>query len=127
MEKPHLTERAKELRRNETDAERLMWSWLRAKQINGIKFRRQQPIGGYIVDFVSFEKKLIIEIDGGQHNFDNNRENDRVRTEWFEAQGYRVIRFWNTDVYTNREGVLYKVVEAMEDPHPDPLPSQGEG
>ena len=96
---------------------------LRAKQLNGVKFRRQEPIGNYIIDFVSFEKKLIIEIDGGQHSIEENKANDEVRTQWLESQGFRIIRFWNNEVSSNLEGVIAQIREALGDhPHPDPLP-----
>jgi len=100
---------ARQLRHNQTDAERVLLSRLRGRQIEGIKFRRQQPIGEYIVDFVSFEKQLIIEIDGGQHNTLNNRINDHHRAEWLENEGYSVLRFWNDEVLLHTEEVLEKV------------------
>ncbi len=78
-----------------------------------MKFRRQESIGIYIVDFVSFEKKLIVEIDGGQHNIEENKANDKIRTQWLESQGFRVIRFWNNEVFTNLEGVLAQIVAAL--------------
>jgi len=128
MTKPSLTNRAKELRQSETEAEQIIWSWLRAKKLKGVKFRRQEPIGTYVVDFVSFEKKLIIEIDGGQHNFAENKTNDDARTEWLESQGFRVIRFWNNEVASNLDGVLTLIEEALAvPPLPDPLPRWGEG
>ncbi len=127
MEKPHLANRARELRRSETEAEQIIWSRLRRKQLNGAKFRRQQPIGSYIVDFVSFDKKLIIEIDGGQHSSEENMGNDAVRTEWLESQGFRVIRFWNNEVFSNMDGVFTQIREALEHPLPDPLPSPVRG
>jgi very-short-patch-repair endonuclease len=86
---------------------------LRDKQIDGVKFRRQQPIENYVVDFVSFEKRLIIEIDGGQHDEAENKKRDEQRTAWLEKDGYRVIRFWNNDVLLNIEGVLTKIKEAL--------------
>jgi len=82
----------------------LLWSKLRARQIEGCKFRRQAPIGKYIVDFVCHEKRLIVELDGGQHA--ENCETDRQRDKWLGEQGYKVLRFWNNDVLTNIEGVL---------------------
>ena len=128
MDKTHLVNRAKELRHSETEAEQIIWSWLRGKKFNGVKFRRQQPVGNYIVDFVSFKNKLIIEIDGGQHNVEQNQDNDKVRTQWLESQDFRVIRFWNNEVFSNLEGVLARITEILEvHPHPDPLPSKGEG
>ncbi|MBI4743833.1 MAG: endonuclease domain-containing protein [Actinobacteria bacterium] len=94
----------KQLRKNLTDAERLLWRHLRAKQLEGMKFRRQEPIGKYIVDFVCFEKKVIIEVDGGQHSEETEKDNER--DEWFKIQGFKVLRFWNNEVLTNTEGVL---------------------
>jgi very-short-patch-repair endonuclease len=82
---------AKDLRKRSTDAERLLWRHLRAKRICGLKFRRQQCIGDYIVDFVCFEKRIVIEIDGGQHT--DNREKDKVRDSWFKEHGFFVLRF----------------------------------
>ena len=81
MKNPNLVNRAKELRQSETEPEQIIWSWLRAKKLNGVKFRRQEPIGTYIVDFISFEKKLIIEIDGGQHSIEENKTNDELRAQ----------------------------------------------
>lgn len=104
---------ARELRQNQTEAERLLWSKLRSKQLASMKFRRQQPIGSYIVDFVSFESKLIIEIDGGQHNEQEAREQDLQRTGYLEGRGYRVLRFWNNEVLTNIEGVAEKIKESL--------------
>ena len=111
--KPNLTNRAKELRQSETEAEQIIWSWLRAKKLNGVKFRRQEPVGIYVVDFVSFEKKLIIEIDGGQHNLEENKATDEVRTQWLKSQGFRVIRFWNNEVSSNLDGVIALIEESL--------------
>jgi very-short-patch-repair endonuclease len=107
--KSRLSNLAKKLRKEMTIAERVLWRQLRAKQFENLKFRRQQPIGDYIVDFVCFEKKLIIEVDGGQHA--ENEEADRERTNWLEDRGYRVIRFWNNDVLRNCSGVMEKIME----------------
>ncbi|WP_075605012.1 endonuclease domain-containing protein, partial [Glaesserella parasuis] len=79
-----------------TDAEKLLWSKIRRKQLNGVKFCRQKIVGNYIVDFLSFDKKLIIELDGGQHA--DQVEYDKKRTAFLEQQGFTVIRFWNTEV-----------------------------
>jgi len=87
-----------------TFAERVLWKHLRSKQLNGLKFRRQQPIGPYIADFVCYEKRLIIEVDGGQHAVDV--EKDRVREQFLNGEGFRVIRFWNNEVLGNINGVL---------------------
>jgi very-short-patch-repair endonuclease len=113
MAKPSLSSRPQELRHAETEAEQIIWSWLRTKKLNGVKFRRQEPIGKYIVDFVSFEKKLIIEIDGGQHSLEENRINDIVRTEWLQSQGFRLIRFWNNEVSSNLDGVITRIKESL--------------
>lgn len=95
---------AKTLRKRLTTTEKILWKHLRANQLRGLKFRRQEPIGNYIVDFVSYEKKIIIEVDGGHHL--KGKEKDSKRDEWFREQGFRVLRFWNNEVLTNIEGVL---------------------
>ena len=96
--------RARRLRNNPTDAERLLWLQLRRRNLGGFKFRRQHPMEGYIVDFASFDAKLVIELDGGQHA--DAVAYDMERTRRIEAKGYRVLRFWNNDVLTNFESVL---------------------
>jgi very-short-patch-repair endonuclease len=112
---------AKSLRQNLTKADQIVWRYLRNRQLAD-KFRRQQPLGPYIGDFVCFGKKLIIEIDGSQHS----PETDATRTEYLEKKGYRVIRFWNNEVIDNTEGV-FQAIEAVlgNTPHPNLLP-QGE-
>ena len=104
---------ARELRQRYTDAEKALWMKLRDRQIEGVKFRRQQPIGPYIVDFVSCQRNLIIEIDGGQHNEEKMTEGDEQRTMRLEERGYRIMRFWNNEVLTNVEGVLERIREAL--------------
>ncbi len=104
---------ARNLRHRQTDAEKKLWSVLRSRQFENIKFRRQEPIGRYIVDFVSLERALIVEIDGGQHNQHPDIEQDEVRTKWLENKGFRVIRFWNNDVLLNTDGVIFKIWEAI--------------
>ena len=104
----------RELRRQGTPAERALWHKLRDKQLAGVKFRRQQPLGSHIVDFVSFDKKLIIEIDGGQHNEDRIQGQDEIRAAWLNNQGFQVIRFWNNEVIDNLEGVIFKIQEALQ-------------
>ena len=104
---------AHRLRSNPTDAEQLIWTRLRAKQLDGAKFRRQQPIGPYVVDFASFEHNLVVEIDGGQHNEDHQRGLDERRTLWLQGEGFTVMRFWNNEVLGNLDGVLDKIVEAL--------------
>jgi very-short-patch-repair endonuclease len=108
------TTSARELRSNLTDAERCLWQKLKRRQIAGVKFRRQQPIGHFIVDFVCFERRVIVEVDGGQHA--EQLHYDKQRTRWLEAQGYRVLRFWNNDVLANTEAVAQAVLDAVEKP-----------
>ena len=118
---------ARELRNNGTDTERLLWRYLRNSQLEGVKFRRQQPIENYIVDFVSFDKRIVIELDGGQHA--ENVEYDEQRNACLRANGFIVLRFWNNDVIQNTEGVLHVIRQHCLQwlpPPPDPLP-QGEG
>jgi very-short-patch-repair endonuclease len=113
---------ARRLRLTPTDAEMRLWSRLRRKQLEGFRFRRQHPLGPYVVDFFCAEATLIVEVDGGQHAYDGER-----RTRWLEARGYRVIRFWNNDVLANTEGVLHTILDALRAaPHPD-LPLEGGG
>jgi len=107
---------AKSLRRNATNAERLLWQKLRNKQLEGYKFRRQQPIGNYIVDFVNFENLIIIELDGGQHAILKGK--DRNRDAWLQSQGFHVLRFWNNDVLENIDGVLAVIRKRMISPSP---------
>ena len=106
-----------------TDAETCLWRHLRAHRLDGQKFKRQQPIGNYIVDFVCFEAKLIVEVDGGQHN---ECVADTRRDEWLKSQGFAVLRFWNNEVLQNIEGVLTRILEALP-PSPQPLSHQGRG
>ena len=116
---------AKTLRKRSTDVEILLWRCLRDRQMEGLKFRRQQPIGRYIVDFVCFEKKIIIEVDGGQHAVETKK--DTERDEWFRSQGFKVLRFWNNEVLANTQGVLEVVrINCLSHPHPplNPLPSR---
>jgi very-short-patch-repair endonuclease len=113
LHKSNKTQLAKQLRRNQSEAEEKLWLNLWKRNLNNVKFRRQQPIGSYIGDFVSFEKRVIIEIDGGQHNESPGKEKDLKRTIWLESKGYRVIRFWNNEVLENLEGVLIKIKELL--------------
>jgi very-short-patch-repair endonuclease len=119
--------KARELRKNLTDAEQRLWQGLKRRQIEGVKFRRQQPIGDFIVDFVSFERRLIVEVDGGQHA--EQLAYDEKRTRWLEAQGYKVLRFWDNDVLANTEAVMQAVFDAVEQrastPHLNPPPQGG--
>jgi very-short-patch-repair endonuclease len=119
-------DRARELRGNMTEAEtKLRWR-LRQRQLNGHRFRRQVPIGPYIVDFACLSAKLVIEVEGGQH-FDSV-DHDERRTAWLEERGYRVLRFWHPDVLANTDEVLEAVLRALPaTPPPRPSPSGGEG
>lgn len=101
------------MRKNLTDAEKKLWRHLRLKNIGGNKFRRQQPIGKYIVDFVCLEKKLIVEVDGGQHSEEITYDNER--TAWLESEGYRILRFWNNEVLEDVEIVSEVILKALEE------------
>ena len=105
---------ARNLRRKQTDAERKPWSILRSRQFENSKFRRQEPIGKYIIDFVSIERELIIELDGGQHNQQPEQEKDEARTKWLDSRGFRVIRFWNIEVLLNIDGVISSILETID-------------
>ncbi len=106
------TAAARRLRSNETGAEHKLWAQLRDRQLGGYKFRRQQSIGPYVVDFICFSRRLIVEIDGGQHAVDFER--DEARTAWLEAQGFRVTRFWNNQVLDELEGVKGAILIELE-------------
>jgi len=101
---------ARRLRREMTEAEKRIWYLLRRRQFGGLNFRRQAPIEPYIVDFACLSIRLVIELDGGQHGA--NAEKDAKRTAWLESQGYRVLRFWNNEVFENLDGVLHKISAA---------------
>jgi very-short-patch-repair endonuclease len=118
-----------------TDAERKVWYLLRGRRFTGAKFRRQVPLGSYVADFLSFEKRIVVEVDGGQHA---DSRADRVRDDWFRSQGFTVLRFWNIDVLKNLEGVATLLLQSIETstPHPartaqarcePPSPTRGEG
>ena len=115
---------ASSLRRNMTDAENRMWYQLRGRRLGGYKFKRQWSLGRYVVDFCCIERRLVVELDGGQHS----QERDAARTAELENLGYRVIRFWNNDVLGNLDGVLAALLlELNSIPHPGLLPQAGEG
>jgi len=107
--------KARELRYNSTTQEQKLWNLLRNKQFNGIKFVRQYPIGDYIVDFACRKLKLIIELDGGQHNEPQNIAYDNKRSEYLTSRGYRIIRFWNNEIDENIEGVYLKLSDIIRD------------
>ena len=110
MDKAILRQHARNLRKNSTDAEKHLWYNLRANRL-GFKFKRQVPMGTYIVDFVCLEKHLIIELDGGQHL--DNQVYDLKRTDWLQLQGFKVIRFWNHDVLQQTTSVLEVILQAL--------------
>jgi very-short-patch-repair endonuclease len=118
-------ERAKELRKNMTTAERILWERLCDRRLAGIKFRRQHPIGACIVDFYCAAARVVIEIDGGFHNL--QVEADAIRSQELEAQGYRVVRFTNDQVEADLEGVLYEIQAACQSKTPRPQAGEGQG
>lgn len=99
--------RGAELRKDPTFAEIRLWNFLKLRQLDGVRFRRQHSIGRYIVDFCAIKEKLIIELDGSQHL--NDEEHDKERTEFLNSKGFRVIRFWNNEVMNNIQGVLQEI------------------
>ncbi len=122
----NLTDLAKKLRINQTTAEAKLWNLLRDKQVENLKFRRQHQIGNYIVDFVCLEKNLIIELDGGHHGEEENITKDLERTKFLEEEGFRVLRFWNNEIFENIEGVGDAIYFNLSHPHPT-LSPQGRG
>jgi len=125
------TLRARRLGHNATRAELLLWNRLRSRQLGGFKFIRQEPIGRYVVDFICRDRRVIVEVDRGQHVMN---EHDRTRDQWLRQQNYRVLRFWNNDVLQNTEGVLETILSellSVNAPHPvasgdRPLPAGGQ-
>jgi len=125
---PSALDRARQLRRPQTPLESRLWARLRDRQLHGFKFRRQMPLGRFVVDFCCPACHLVVEIDGDSHA--EQDEYDRARTEWLGEQGYRVIRFGNRDVLHRMEGVLEVILEACEGkdpPSPPPLSLEGRG
>jgi very-short-patch-repair endonuclease len=123
-----LRDHAKHMRSEQTPAEHRLWQILRAKRLAGYKFKRQLPIDQYIVDFACPQRRLIVEADGGQHA---GSDRDLKRDAYLQAQGFRVLRFWNNDIFNNEEGVLTSILDALQAPSPCPLaagcPSPAEG
>jgi very-short-patch-repair endonuclease len=120
--------RSRELRCNMSDAEHKLWRVLRKRQLGGFRFRRQFPIGPYIVDFLCLEARLVIEVDGSQHDSEQPGR-DAVREQWLKSQNFRVLRFWNNEVLTNLDGVTEKILQALSEiaPPSQPSPVKGEG
>ena len=124
--KERLLKFAKRMRHQPTNAETLIWTALRGARLQGFKFKRQQPIGPYIVDFVCFEHTLIIEIDGGQHGDEVSA--DQARSNWLQAQGFTVLRFWNNEVIERKGDVMESIIRALREyPSPQPLSHKGRG
>lgn len=119
-----LLDRAKALRAEQTDAEQRLWYHLRANRLNGLKFKRQKPLGPYIVDFVCMEHALIVEADGGQH--EENQAYDQRRDNWLREQGFRVLRFWNNEILGETEAVLESILAIALSPNPSPINGRGE-
>jgi very-short-patch-repair endonuclease len=113
---------ARDLRRQQTEVELRLWSRLRDRQLCGAKFRRQHPIGPYIVDFCCPERALIVEVDGGQHA--EGSTGDQRRTNFLEANGFHVVRFWNNEVLEQTDAVLEEIVRLLGQPSPFPLPKR---
>jgi len=109
-------DRARALRRADTDAEARLWNAIRARRLGGWKWRRQVPKGPFILDFLCVEANLVVELDGGQHS--EQAAYDARRTAYLERLGLRVIRFWNSDVLTNRDGVCMTILDACRGEHP---------
>gem|GEM_PF-1822356 len=119
------TKFARTLRHNQTDTERELWHLLRGRELAGCKFRRQVPLGPYVADFVCLSTRLIVELDGGQHG--EQITYDSERTKRLETQDFRVLRFWNNQVFEEREAVLATILSALTAPSPSPSPARGEG
>ena len=126
-----LTLHARTLRKRATHAEQILWQRLRRHEVNGLKFKRQHRIGRYIVDFYCGSRKLIVELEGGIHMKESQREYDDRRFEQFHTTGYRILRFRNEEVLEDIDGVLARIVESIREPSPrsstTPLPNFGEG
>jgi len=115
---------AKALRKRLTDAERLLWRHLRNRELGGWKFKRQYPVGPFIVDFICVEKNVVIEVDGGQHA--ENEDQDIQRSAYLNKMGYRILRFWNNQVLEETESVLeaiFAILAAVKQNSPSPQPS----
>ena len=108
-----MTVTAKQLRKNSTDAERALWRMLRSRQLGGYKFRWQHPLGSFVVDFVCLESRLIVEVDGGQHNDTAQKVMDQARTDWLQMRGFRVLRFWDHEVLTQLDAVAQAIANAL--------------
>jgi very-short-patch-repair endonuclease len=124
MESRRGTKTSRQLRSASTDAERALWERLRSRRLGGLKFRRQFAISGYVADFACLEARIVVEVDGGQHN--ERQEQDAHRTAILAKSGFRVLRFWDNDVLKELEAVLEEILRAVETP-PSPQPSPADG
>jgi len=126
---PEILRRARQLRRDQTDAERILWKLLRGRQLGGFKFRRQRPFGSYILDFYCSQKKLAVELDGGGHAEEVQASYDAERTAYLKHSDIQVLRFWNHQVLQEPEAVLQKIWDTLHSvpPSPQPSPASGRG
>ena len=123
-----MSERARRMRKEKSPADRKLWRALRELNARGFHFRRQAPIGAYIVDCADHGARLVIELDGSQHAEDAAIEKDKLRTKWLNSQGYRVLRFWNLEVMQNFDGVMTSILASLNVIPPTPnLSPQGGG
>ena len=120
-------ERARQLRRNRTSAERRLWRELRQLKQVGCRFRQQVPIDHFIVDFACLSRRLIVEVDGGTHSTDREVAREARRERYLKDQGFRILRVWNADVRENMEGAMDTIVAVLDTPTPDPSPQGGGG
>jgi very-short-patch-repair endonuclease len=107
-------QRAKNLRQTQTEAEMFVWCKLRNRRFAGYKFRRQVPVGNYIVDFLCLDQRVIVELDGGQHNDPSHRAYDSRRDDWLRAEGFEVLRFWNSDVFLEWEAIAERIWHVLQ-------------
>jgi very-short-patch-repair endonuclease len=108
-----LRDRARALRTAQTEPEGRLWQRLRNRQVEGAKFRRQHPVGPYIVDFICVDAQLVVELDGSQHGEESGRQVDQRRTEYLESVGYRVLRVWNQEAFDNLDGVIQQIAKFL--------------
>ncbi len=116
------SERARQLRKRETWAEKLMWRWLHNRRFNGYKFRRQHPVGIYTLDFFCKEAELNVELDGSQHGFPDQRADDKKREEFLRSMGIKTLRFWNSHLRRNAQNIRDIIFEELQKRAPHPLP-----
>jgi len=116
------TDRARQLRKNETWAEQLMWRWLRDRRFNNYKFRRQHPLGDYYLDFFCEEAELNIELDGRQHGFPDQQKHDAQREKFLQSRGIKTLRFWNSHLRRNAQSIRDSIFRELQARAPRPLP-----